>query len=71
MLIKPTKITGYKIIAIKNAIMYDVDTKEPLLEIKEGFLTTDELYSIYDRGKFPIIRVEDERKIWFSSQFLI
>lgn len=63
MLIKPTKITGYKIIAIKEAILYDADSKEPLLKMEEGFLTTDELYSIYDRGSFPIIKVEDERKI--------
>lgn len=58
MLIKPTKIIGYEVKKINNLKMIDSKTDEVLLEMKEGFAQTDELYEIKNFERSPIFEVE-------------
>ena len=58
MLIKPTKIIGYEVKKINNLKMIDSKTDEVLLEMKEDFAQTDELYEIKNFERSPIFEVE-------------
>ena len=56
MLIKPTKIIGYEVKKIINAKIIDSKTGEVLLEMKEGFVQTDNLYEIKNFKHLPFLR---------------
>lgn len=56
MLIKPTKIIGYEVKKIINAKIIDSKTGEVLLEMKEGFVQTDNLYEIKNFKYPPFLR---------------
>ena len=56
MLIKPTKIIGYEVKKIINAKIIDSKTGEVLLEMKEGFVQTDNLYEIKNFKRLPFLR---------------
>lgn len=58
MLIKPTKIIGYEIKKINDLRMIDSKTGEVLLEMKEGFGQTDNLYEIKNFEYSPIFKAE-------------
>ena len=58
MLIKPTKITGYEIKKINDLKMIDSKTGEVLLEMKEGFAQTDNLYETKNFEHSFIFEVE-------------
>ena len=61
MLIKPTKIIGYQVKKISDLKMIDSKTNEVLLEMKEGFVQTDNLYEIKN-FKYPAIFEAEVRK---------
>ena len=58
MLIKPTKIIGYEVKKINNLKMIDSETGKVLLEMKEGFVQTDNLYEIKNFEHPPIFKTE-------------
>lgn len=58
MLIKPTKIIGYEVKKINDLKMINSKTGEVLLEMKEGFVQTDNLYKIKNFEYSPVFEAE-------------
>ena len=66
MLIKPTKIIGYEVKRINDLKMINSKTGEVLLEMKEGFVQTDDLYEIKNFEHPPIFETEVKKWIFYN-----